>query len=230
MSTFLYVLTTAVYGVVNWLSFEALVLPKWLVLGDSDTQRVYNDTLTRYFNRLVYESARPYRATTFYGLFQSRLHGRKEVLGAANEHPLTAKCSSLEVSCRPFPLEEYGDCEEEYFCETWKAARFGQRMAFGIGIIAFLAFFPIIFGVFDRVKAWQFLLYPVFAQWFLQALVSILIIHERDSSSTFHYGIKYGSAFFFNIISLGVGLIALFLLGLTGFILNRQRDGYMSLG
>jgi hypothetical protein len=64
----------------------------------------------------------------------------------------------------------------------------------------------------------------------LQVLVAILIIHARESSSTFHYGVKYDSAFFLAFFSAGFGVVTLLLLGFTGYILNRLADDYIPIG
>ncbi|KAL9539427.1 hypothetical protein MBANPS3_010267 [Mucor bainieri] len=49
---------------------------------------------------------------------------------------------SMTRDCRPFPSYEHGDCEEEGFCELWRAAAAGMVIAAVIGgltIVALLA-------------------------------------------------------------------------------------------
>ncbi|CAG8669379.1 14547_t:CDS:2, partial [Funneliformis mosseae] len=87
-----YITTSLTFTVTYSCSLISLFMPEWL----------------------RFESPRPYKTITNYGLFQ--------------------KCSTLnDVKCRDFPSIDYGDCEEERFCEEWNTARNAMIFAAVIG-------------------------------------------------------------------------------------------------
>ncbi|CAG8535190.1 12511_t:CDS:2 [Acaulospora morrowiae] len=109
-------------------------------------------------------------------------------------HKLRLKCSSLNAeSCRSFPSDEYGDCDEEGFCEEWNAAKIYMILASIIGGVVLMYLTYVIFfgGQAHREDAWKFITFGIGMLSFLQIATIFLIVHLYHTSDKFYYGVKF---------------------------------------
>ncbi|CAI2174236.1 170_t:CDS:2, partial [Funneliformis geosporum] len=165
-----YIATSLTFTITYSCSLISLFMPEWL----------------------RFESPRPYKTITNYGLFQ--------------------KCSTLnDVKCREFPSLDYGDCEERGFCEAWIAARDIMIIAAVIGGLTLIyCIIVLLSGGSHHLHAWK-----VFVA-LLQISSIALISHLYNTSQRFLYGIRFDNSYFLATGSFVVNFllsIALFLFG-----------------
>ncbi|CAG8571868.1 6687_t:CDS:2 [Ambispora leptoticha] len=156
---------------------------------------------------LYFESPRPHWSVTNYGLF--------------------TKCSTIIDGCRPFPSEEYGDCDEEGFCSEWKAATYDLIVSSIIGGIAllYLLFIVLIKGDSssqEEDKAWMWVTGMFALSAFLQANTITIIYFLKNNSALFQYE-TFDLSFALSSSSMGLSFVIAILLGVSG-LWARWRD------
>ncbi|CAB4478015.1 hypothetical protein RhiirA5_414420 [Rhizophagus irregularis] len=166
-NTITYILVSLSFTATYICGLASLVIPKWL----------------------IFESPRPHRAVTNYGLFQ--------------------KCSTLDTHCREFPLIEFGDCEEEGFCEEWKAARINMIIAAVLGGLTLIYCLGVFFsGKFHKEQiAWKIFVGLIGFHAILQYSTIALITHLYYTSDKFYYGVKYDISFLLVNISSVINIL-----------------------
>ncbi|CAG8442296.1 2201_t:CDS:2 [Diversispora eburnea] len=150
-----YAIVTILFFGNNICGLTSMLLPKWL----------------------VFESPRPYRTITNYGLFK--------------------KCSSLnEEGCRAFPLDEYGDCDEDFFCQEWNAASVDMILASIVGGVTLFYLIYVLFGeTTQREDAWKYITGSIVLMSLLQISTISMIAHLYNKSDRFYYGVKFDVSF-----------------------------------
>ncbi|KAI8640825.1 hypothetical protein BD408DRAFT_226846 [Parasitella parasitica] len=128
-------------------------------------------------------------------------------------------CRSITRDCRPFPSYDHGDCEEEGFCELWRAAAAGMVIAAVIGGLTILALLATMCSQRrKRSKAWApiSLLFLIYA--LPQAFSMGTITYLFNSSATFYMGTRYNFSFIFCIISWILSVMLSVVLSLIAFL------------
>ncbi|KAI8967812.1 hypothetical protein BDF20DRAFT_215499 [Mycotypha africana] len=128
-------------------------------------------------------------------------------------------CRSITRECRVFPSYDHGDCQEEGFCELWRAA--GASMILS-AILGGLALFALLATMCSnrrkRSKAWA----PISFLLVLYALPQIfsmsVMAYLYNSSSTFYIGTKYNVSFVLCIISWIVSILLSVILSLVAVL------------
>ncbi|ORE12095.1 hypothetical protein BCV72DRAFT_1544 [Rhizopus microsporus var. microsporus] len=109
---------------------------------------------------------------------------------------------SVTRECRPFPSYDHGDCQEDGFCELWRAAGAGMVVATIIGGLILCGLLATMCSQRrKRAKAWapissMFLIYAI-PQAFSMAAIAYLF----NTSSVFYIGTRYNFSFILCIIS-----------------------------
>ncbi|KAI7894508.1 uncharacterized protein EV154DRAFT_599857 [Mucor mucedo] len=128
-------------------------------------------------------------------------------------------CRSMTRECRPFPSSEHGDCQEDGFCELWRAAAAGMVIA---TILGGLTLFGILATMCSerrkRSQAWaplsfMFLIYAI-----PQAFSMGIIAYLFNTSATFYMGTRYNFSFVLSIISWCLAVILAVILSLVGIM------------
>ncbi|RIB26746.1 hypothetical protein C2G38_181782 [Gigaspora rosea] len=188
--TFYYTLAAITFFGSNVCSWFALLTPKWL----------------------LFESPRPYRTTTNYGLF--------------------LKCSSLNVDpCRSFPSDdEYDDCAEDGFCEEWSTAKTDMIFACIIGGVAFFyLLYVLLFGGMNHKQiGWKYISGAVFITSLLQISTVSLIAHLYNTSDRFYYGVKFDICFMLASSSAGLNFVLACILLYVGWLSLNNNSEYTS--
>ncbi|KAI8068118.1 uncharacterized protein B0P05DRAFT_551845 [Gilbertella persicaria] len=128
-------------------------------------------------------------------------------------------CRSLTRECRSFPSVDHGDCQEDGFCELWRAASAGMILSAVVGALAIMALFVTLCSQRrKRSKAWApisflFILYAL-----PQALSMGIIAYLFNSSATFYMGTRYNISFIFCIISWILSVILAIVLCLVAIL------------
>ncbi|CAG8582370.1 11456_t:CDS:2 [Paraglomus brasilianum] len=155
-------------------------------------------------NWLVYVSRFPLKLEIHYGLFK--------------------KCSSVQ-GCYPFPSPERNDCDEEWFCELWNAARFAVLFAAFVGAVTWLALVVVMLGgrgkrerMWGSIAAW--LMFHAFFQFTAVGLIAYLF----NNSDRFYFGYKYDMSFIFATISGSLSVMLSISLVLNGVLVPSRYD------
>ncbi|CAG8482883.1 1544_t:CDS:2 [Ambispora gerdemannii] len=154
--------------------------------------------------KLYFESPRPHWSVTNYGLF--------------------TKCSTINNGCRPFPSEEYGDCDEEGFCSEWRAASYDLIVSIIIGGIAllYLLFFVLLRCDPSSQRA-DYLVAVMFAlSAFLQINTVVIVSYLKNNSFLFMYE-SFDLSFALASVSTGLSFVIVIFLG-TSEIWARWQD------
>ncbi|KAI9343355.1 hypothetical protein BD770DRAFT_398197 [Pilaira anomala] len=128
-------------------------------------------------------------------------------------------CRSMTRECRPFPSSEHGDCQEDGFCELWRAAAAGMVLAVIIGGLT-------LFGLLatmcserrKRSKAWAPLSFLFYISALPQAFSMGAIAYLFNTSSTFYMGTRYNFSFILCTICWCTSVILSIVLSLIAII------------
>ncbi|KAI8353241.1 hypothetical protein EDC96DRAFT_517295 [Choanephora cucurbitarum] len=111
-------------------------------------------------------------------------------------------CRSMTGECRPFPSYDHGDCQEDGFCELWRAAAAGMIVSAILGGLTILALLATMCTQRrKRAKAWAPISFMLVAYALPQILSMSLIAYVFNTSATFYMGTRYNFSFIFCIIS-----------------------------
>ncbi|KAG9292139.1 hypothetical protein G9A89_005283 [Geosiphon pyriformis] len=156
---------------------------------------------------LYFETPRPNKTVTSYGLFK--------------------KCSTLVGGCRNFPLEDYGDCNEEGFCDNWSAAIYDLILAAFISTIAllYLFFFVLMPDSSHRTNAWMWATGMFALSAALQTNAIYTIDYLKNNSGMFAYE-SYDVAFALASSSTILNWVNAAMLGGTGLWLWWKNRRY----
>ncbi|KAI8983570.1 hypothetical protein BDB01DRAFT_791282 [Pilobolus umbonatus] len=124
----------------------------------------------------------PFYMETNYGLFKS--------------------CRSMSRDCRPFPSQNYNDCEEEGFCEIWRGSAAGMVAAAIMGGLIIIALIATMCSERrKRSRAWGPLIFMFLVFASLQVVAMSGVAYLYNTSNFFYMGSRYNFSFVLCIIS-----------------------------
>ncbi|RCH78650.1 hypothetical protein CU098_005999, partial [Rhizopus stolonifer] len=126
-------------------------------------------------------------------------------------------CRSMARECRPFPSYDHNDCDEEGFCELWRAAAAGMVVAVVVGGLTLIGLLVTMCSQRrKRDKAWAPISFMFFLYALPQAFSMSAIAYLFNTSPTFYMGARYNYSFVLCIISWTLSIILSIVLCLIG--------------
>ncbi|KAI8890406.1 hypothetical protein K501DRAFT_319742 [Backusella circina FSU 941] len=128
-------------------------------------------------------------------------------------------CRSITRECRAFPSADHGDCDEEGFCELWRAAGAGMILSAIIGGLVIVSLLGIMCSNRrKRARAWvsiacMFILYAI-----PQAFSMGVIAYIFNTSATFYMGTRYNFSFILCIISWCISVLLALVLSMVALL------------
>ncbi|KAI9008801.1 hypothetical protein CLU79DRAFT_891723 [Phycomyces nitens] len=128
-------------------------------------------------------------------------------------------CKSFLRECRPFPSAKYNDCEQEGFCELWRASAAGMVLATIIGGLAILALLGTLCGGrLNRERAWSGVAGLFVISAIPQAFSMGVIAYLFNTSDAFYIGTRYNVSFILCIIAWCLNVILAIMLSMIAML------------